>query len=256
MGPWIGSLIAVTVVSAVPLLVAVVLPSAEASLRGLVRRLIAFASGALLGAAFLHLIPESLADERVSAASPWLVLAGFFGFFLLERTLWAHQHEVASDVRHGLPPLAMLNVLGDAAHNAVDGMAIAAAFLTSTPLGLTTSLAVVLHEVPQEVGDYGILLHSGLTRRRAIQWNLVSAVSAVLGAIVVLLLGQRLISLAAAIVPFAAGGFIYIAAVDLIPQLRGESEAGAPSAAGTVRLLGLIAVGIALTALPLLFGHD
>jgi zinc and cadmium transporter len=240
----------------VPLIVAVALPSEATALRRIVQRLIGFASGALLGAAFLHLIPESLADARIATAAPWLVLAGFFGFFILERTLWAHQHELSGSVRHGLPPLATLNVLGDAAHNAVDGMAIAAAFLTSPSLGLTTSLAVLLHEVPQEVGDYGILLHAGLPRRRAILWNLLSAFSAVLGAVIVLVVGRRVAELAAAIVPVAAGGFIYIAAVDLIPRLRDESAVDTASALGTARLLLVIAAGIALTSLPLLFGHD
>jgi zinc and cadmium transporter len=251
-----GTLISVLIVSAVPLLVAMVLPRGEAELRRIVERLIGFASGALLGAAFLHLLPESFADERVAAIAPALVLTGFFGFFILERTVWAHQHEVTGTARHGLPPLALLNVLGDGAHNAVDGVAIAAAYLTSSSLGLTMTLAVMLHEVPQEVGDYGILLHAGLSRRQAILWNLVSAMCAVAGAAVVLVVGLRLAELAAVIVPVAAGGFIYIAAVDLIPQLRGESAIGTATAFGTARLLLVIGLGIVLTSLPLLVGHD
>jgi zinc and cadmium transporter len=253
--PVVGTLVSVLIVSAVPLFVAVALPRGEAELRKIVGRLIGFASGAMLGAAFLHMLPESFADERVAGIAPALVLTGFFGFFILERTLWAHQHDVAGSARHGLPALAMLNVLGDAAHNAVDGMAIAAAYLTGPALGFTTALAVLLHEVPQEVGDYGILLHAGLSRRRAILWNLASALSAVAGAAMVLIVGQRLDDLAAVIVPFAAGGFIYIAAVDLIPQLREESVAGTASALGTARLLFAIGMGIALTSLPLLLGH-
>jgi len=254
--PVVSALASVLLVSAVPLFVALGLPRGEAELHRIVYRLVGFASGALLGAAFLHLIPESLADERIAGAAPALILAGFFGFFILERTLWAHQHEVSGNARHGLPPLAALNVLGDAAHNAVDGMAIAAAYLTSPALGLTTTLAVLLHEVPQEVGDYGILLHAGLPRRRAILWNLLSALSAVAGAAIVLIIGQRVAELAAAIVPIAAGGFIYIAAVDLIPQLRGASTTEVATALDTARLLLVIGLGILLTSLPLLLGHD
>jgi zinc and cadmium transporter len=234
-------------VSAVPLVIAVLLPTNEASLRRLVRLLVGFAAGALLGAAFLHLLPESLTAAGGGARQGAIVLTGFFGFFILERYLWSHEHAAWRASRLQLPPLALLNVVGDGIHNMVDGMVIAAAYLTDASLGVATTLAVLLHEVPQEIGDLGILLHAGLPRRRAIAWNLASALVAIAGALGVLVVGARVTELTRVLVPFAAGGFIYIAASDLVPQLREEPADGRTSA-----LLAALALGVGLTALPLL----
>jgi zinc and cadmium transporter len=246
-----GALTGVLCVSAVPLGVALLLPRDPAALRRAVRWLVGFAAGALLGAAFLHLVPESFALFRSPTLASALVLVGFFASLLLERYLWQHQHDIADEPTRHLPPLAALNLFGDAAHNLVDGMVIAGAFLSDPALGITTTVAVLLHEVPQEIGDYGVLLHAGLSRRRAIVWNLASAVVAVLGTVVVLAAGPRLASLSAGLLPFAAGNFIYIAASDLIPRLRDEAQ--------PVRMRTLLlpmALGVVLTALPLLLGHD
>jgi zinc and cadmium transporter len=173
---------------------------------------------------------------------------GFFGFFILERYLWSHERAWRAS-RLQLPPLALLNVVGDGIHNMVDGMVIAAAYLTDASLGMATTLAVLLHEVPQEIGDLGVLLHAGLPRRRAIAWNLASALVAIAGALGVLVVGARVTELTRVLVPFAAGGFIYIAASDLVPQLREEPADGRTSA-----LLAALALGVGLTALPLLLG--
>jgi zinc and cadmium transporter len=242
-------LLAVALISATPFAISFILPRDEASLRRLVRWLVAFATGALLGTAFLHLIPEGLSSPVTQSTGGILVLAGFFGFFVLEHHLWRHQHEESAS-KPALHPVAMLNLLGDAAHNLVDGMAVAAAFLIEPAAGISTSIAVLLHEVPQEMGDYGVLLHSGLSRGRAIAWNLASAAVALIGAGVVLAFGTRFAAFSAALVPFAAGGFIYIAASDLIPRLREE-----PHLTQTGMLLFTIMLGILLTALPLLFEH-
>lgn len=237
----------VIVVSAVPLVVAWVLPADEATLRRTVRWLVCFAIGALLGAAFLHLIPEALSPPNDARAASVIVLGGFLAFFVLERYLWGHQHDLTAMGRARLPPLAALNLLGDGAHNFVDGMAIAAAYVTDRSLGVATTVAVLLHEVPQEIGDFGILLHAGLERRRAMWWNFLSGLIAVVGAAVVLVIGRHIAGFAVGLVPFSAGGFLYIAAADLIPQLREEGGArqdGSPLVA--------IPLGIALTSVPLL----
>lgn len=249
--PVVLALVSVLFVSAVPVVVALLLPRDPAALRRLIRWLVCFAVGALLGASFLHLIPEALSEPRSARATLAIVLGGFLAFFVLERYLWAHQHDLSATPRPGLPPLARLNILGDGAHNVVDGMAIAAAYLTSPSLGVMTSIAVLLHEVPQEIGDYGILLHVGLERRRAVAWNVASGLAAFVGAVAVLTIGPHVSGLARSLVPFAAGGFVYIAAADLIPQLREESGAAQSSTP-----LVAIPLGIALTLAPVLFRID
>jgi zinc and cadmium transporter len=214
----------------------------------LVRVLVGFAVGALLGAAFLHILPESLETSSNSRLIGGLALLGFFSFLELERHLWQHHHHRASRAdQRQLPPLAALNILGDAVHNAIDGMAIAAAFLTSPSVGMATSVAVALHEVPQEIGDYGVLLHAGLSRQRAIGWNLLSALAAFIGGVLVLLVGAYVADLSRTLLPFAAGGFIYIAASDLVPELITETDRGKSTA-----LLVAILLGTGVTLIPLI----
>jgi zinc and cadmium transporter len=241
------TLAAIALVSSIPLVVAVVLPREPASLQRIVRLLVAFAAGALLGAAFLHILPESFAQAASPGLAGGLALVGFLAFFVLERHLWRHRHGDVHTNENELPPLAALNVLGDAVHNVIDGMAIGAAFLTSPSLGVATSVAVALHEVPQEIGDYGVLLHAGLSRRRAIGWNLVSALAAFVGGVLVLLVGSYVAHLSATLLPIAGGGFIYIAASDLVPELMTGS-----GKERSVALLLAMLLGIAVTFVPLL----
>jgi zinc and cadmium transporter len=241
------TLVSVLVVSTVPLLVARLLPADDAALQRVVRWLVCFAVGALLGAAFLHLVPEALANGDDVRSSAGVLLAGFFVFFLLERYLWTHQHDIGQ-ARGRLPPLAALNLVGDGAHNLIDGMAIAAAYAADRSLGVMTTVAVLLHEVPQEIGDYGVLLQAGLPRRRAMECNLASGLIALVGAAVVLLVRPFVAGMVGFLVPFAAGGFIYIAAADLIPQLKDQAHL-----VGEGKLLLGIALGIAVTSIPLLF---
>jgi zinc and cadmium transporter len=245
---WIGALLSVAIVSAIPPVVAVTLPRGD-SLKRVVRWLVGFATGALLGTAFLHLIPDAFTGSARESAG-LLLLAGFFAFFLIERYVWRHRHGAPRDSRTPLPALATINLIGDALHNALDGMAIAAAFIVRPSLGVATTMAVVLHELPQEVGDFGILLHAGLTRNRALFWNVLSALAAFVGAVLVLLVGTRLVSFAAALIPVTAGGFLYIAASDLVPELKGN-DAGRHT--GT--LLIAIGAGVLLSALPLWLGN-
>ena len=182
--------------------------------------LVSFASGSLLGGAFLHLIPEALSpyDESVFI----VILVGIFVFFLLEKSLWKHCHEKECPVH----PFAYLNLFGDGLHNFIDGLIIAASFLVSIPLGTAATMAVISHEVPQEIGDFGILVYGGLSKSKALFYNFLTAITALVGAtfMYVLYVFSPFIPNMAYLLAFAAGSFIYIATTDLIPELRKEKN--------------------------------
>ena len=191
------------------------------SLSRLANVLVSFSVGSMLAVAWLDIIPEVSEALDPHQASAWL-LAGLFVFFALEKfTLWRHDHEELDPAHdpHHHPAWAMLMV-GDTLHNFVDGVMIAAAFLQSPALGVTTAVAVILHEVPQEVGDFLVLLHSGYTRRRALMLNLLSGLAAVLGGV----LGYFALDGMRDAVPYvlclSAASFIYIAMADLVPELH------------------------------------
>jgi len=177
--------------------------------------LVSFASGTLLGSAFFHLIPESLNpfDENAFLA----IVLGITVFFLLEKFLWRHCHERECPVH----PFAYLNIVGDGVHNLIDGMVIAASFLVNISIGIITTLAVVAHEIPQEIGDFGLLIFGGFTRKKALFYNFVSALIALLGAVVTYFSFTYIPNISY-LLAFAAGGFIYIATTDLIPELHKE----------------------------------
>ncbi len=187
--------------------------------------LVSFAAGALLGAAFLDLLPEAL--EHSGGVVLIYALIGVVTFYIIETFMfWYHCH-YGHHHHHKHPRVksfAYLNLVGDGVHNFVDGMIIAAAYLTSTTLGLTTTLAVILHEIPQELGDFGILIYGGFKRGKALFFNFLCAVSAIFGALAVYAFSARIEHLTEFLVPFAAGGFIYIASADLIPELHKETN--------------------------------
>jgi len=180
--------------------------------------LVSFASGSLLGGAFLHLIPEALSsyDESVFI----VILVGILVFFVLEKSLWQHCHEKECLVH----PFAYLNLFGDGVHNFIDGVIIAASFLVSIPLGTAATMAVISHEIPQEIGDFGILVYGGLSKNKALFYNFLTAITALVGAtfMYVLYVFSPFIPNVAYLLAFAAGSFIYIATTDLIPELRKE----------------------------------
>lgn len=182
--------------------------------------LVSFSVGALFGDAFLHIIPE-LIESQVAFASLF-ILAGIVIFFVLEKFVcWRHCH-VSTSKQHP-HPVAFMNLIGDGIHNFLDGALIAGSFLASVPLGITTTLAVVLHEIPQELGDFGVLVHAGFSPKKALFYNLLSASIAIIGCAVVLMLGNVVEGISGALLGIAAGGFVYIAGSDLIPELHKET---------------------------------
>jgi zinc and cadmium transporter len=201
---------------------------------------ISYAVGTLLGVALLALLPEALAALPPATALGTL-LAGVLTFFLLEKlVLWRHCHDSEGhECEVHTSSAASLVIIGDAFHTFVDGAIIAAAVVTSIPLGVTTALAVAAHEIPQEVGDVAILLRAGYSRGRALTLNVLSAAGGILGAIAMLLASQSVPLALPYVLAFAAGNFLYIAMADLIPDLhRGGVEGGA------IRQMALIGAGI------------
>lgn len=211
-------------------------------LRGSIRQqlvpvLISYAVGTLLGVALLALLPEALSTLEAPAVLGAL-LGGILGFFMLEKlVIWRHCHTSECDVHDASAPLILI---GGAVHNFADGCIIGAAVLSSIPLGLSTALAVAAHQVPQEVGDFAILLGAGYTRRRALVANTLAATTGIGGAVVIYLAAGWIPRTLPYILAFAAGNFLYVALSDLIPGLhRGTIELGA------VRQVVLIAAGVA-----------
>ena len=238
-------LASVTAVSLISFIGILFMGLKEAVVGRILMALVGFASGSLIGAAFFDLIPE--AAETGQAI--WLyIVAGILIFFVMEKFLyWRHCHDENCEVHN----FAYLNIIGDGIHNFIDGMLIAAGFLTSASLGYTTTLAVVFHEVPQELGDYGVLLYGGFGSRKALAYNFLSAITAIAGALVTYLLveGSNVQVLAELLVPFAAGGFIYIATTDLMPELHKRTQVKD----SVIQLVALL-LGIALMfSLGLLF---
>jgi zinc and cadmium transporter len=192
-------------------------------LQSIVPYLVALAVGVLLGDAFIHLIPDAIERSGSVSAVCLTVLLGVFTFFLLEKLVrWRHDHRVdfgTGDVR----PLARMNLIGDAIHNFVDGILIAGSLMVDPMLGFTTTLAIVAHEIPQELGDVGALVYGGYAPKRAVFYNFYCSLTVLAGVLFTLLLGQFAQSSLVFLLPVAAGGFIYIAASDLIPALHERS---------------------------------
>lgn len=197
--------------------------------------LVGFASGSLLGGAFFHLIPEAVFSS-MNDTSFMAITMGIAVFFLLEKFLWRHCHEREKCPVH---PFAYLNIIGDGIHNFIDGVIVAASFLTSVPLGITTSLAVVFHEIPQEIGDFAVLIYGGFTVKKALLYNLATAFTAMLGVLFTFAFQSQLPA-TYYLLGFAAGGFIYIASTDLIPELHKERKPLNSSLQFVALILGLV----------------
>jgi len=198
--------------------------------------IVGFAAGGLMGGAFLHLLPEAL--ELGKPANIFLyTLIGFSAFFLMERYLhWRHCHNGVCDVHI----FTYLNLIGDGIHNFTDGLIIAASFVTDVRLGIVTTLAVIFHEVPQEIGDFGILVYGGFSKFRALLCNFLCALAAILGALIGYALSNIASGVPVFLISFTAGGFIYIAASDLIPELHRQKDTKKANIAFGTFILGLL----------------
>lgn len=184
-----------------------------------------FASGVLLAIVFFDLFPEAV-EKNGNPADVFLFgLVGFLAFFLIERAFhWHHRHEGVSHQIPGPAPFRYLIMIGDLLHNFLDGTAVAATFLVSPALGIATSISVFFHEIPKEISDVSLLIHSGMTKKNAILFNMISAVAAFLGAIIAFLFAGKILPALGPFFAFAAGNFLYIASVDLIPEIQEETK--------------------------------
>lgn len=212
------TLIAVIAVSLISFIGIFFLSLKENLLKKYTHIFISLAVGALLGDAFIHLIPEMLNEFPNTKLGSLLIIIGILLFFIIEKFLHWHHHE--NDTEKHIHPVGKLILLTDGLHNLIDGIIIGASFLISIPIGFATTLAVILHEIPQEIGDFAVLINSGFSKKKALMLNFLSALAAILGAGIVLLFGKIAENSVLWILPIAAGGFIYIAIADLIPELQ------------------------------------
>lgn len=246
MAVYFYSIASVLVVSLISLIGIFTLSLSETILKKYLFALVSLAVGALLGDAFVHLIPEAF--ERISdpTSLSLAVIAGILIFFILEKILHWHHHDLEEDNHNHAPhPLGKLVLISDGVHNFIDGLIIGASYMVSIEVGIATTIAVILHEIPQEIGDFGVLLHAGYTKAKALWLNFASALLAVAGALVVLFLGNSVEKFSLWLIPITAGGFIYIAMSDLIPELHKTKVLRY----STVQLISIVLGVLAMVAL-------
>ncbi|MFA5877854.1 MAG: ZIP family metal transporter [Candidatus Staskawiczbacteria bacterium] len=225
-------------VSLLSLIGAFVLALKEKTLNKIVNFLVDLSVGVLMAVALLDLVPDAI--EKFGPENIFLyLLTGFFLFFLIEKLLhWRHCHDEHCEVHN----FAYINLLGESVHNLTDGLIIGAAFVASVPLGFATVFAVVLHEIPHEMGNFGVLIYAGFQKKKALMFNFLTGLTAVIGGAVGYYLSSYVGLTANFLLPFAAGGFIYIAASDLIPEGRKERNIKKSVAGFAIAVIGVLII--------------
>ena len=239
-----------TVVASLPSLIGIFAISLkEAILDRILFVFLSLSAGSILGAAFLDLLPEAvefLGEEQFSIVVFYITL-GFLSFFLLERFIYwyhGHVHGYESEVEEKMTvkKFAYLNVIGDGIHNLIDGMIIAASFFITIPVGLATTVAVIFHELPQEIGDFGVLVYGGFTRYKALLFNFLSALTAFVGVLISDYFSMHIENFVGFLMALAAGGFIYLAASELIPEIQKEENIGKSMIQFVLFILGIVLI--------------
>ena len=215
------TLLSVIIVSLLSFIGILALLMKKGLLEKIVLYLVSFAVGALFGDTFIHLLPEA-AKNGFSLTIASMVLTGILFSFIIEKIIhWRHCHvETSKNHPH---PFAYVNLIGDGIHNFIDGILIAGSYMVNIPTGIATTLAVILHEIPQEFGDFGILVYAGFSKMKALLFNFFTALTAVIGALLTLYLGNSIENLTLYLIPFTAGTFLYIAGSDLVPELHKQT---------------------------------
>lgn len=244
---WSYTLLSVFIVSLLSLLGLIAFPFGEEKIKKFLIWAVAFAAGTLLGDAFLHLIPEAYSDGA-SVGVSLAFLVGILAFFVLEKFIhWHHCHDI--DCQEHNATFSYVILIGDAAHNFIDGMIIAASYLVSIPLGIATTTAVIFHEIPHEIGDMASMIYGGFSKQKALGYNFLAGIVALLGAALVLASGIDVGHMTKYLIPFAAGGFIYVSSADIIPELHKSTKVS-----HSIAQLGCILGGIGVMYVLLILG--
>ena len=245
MFEWLFALISVFIVSSISLIGVLALGVNTKKLGKILLYLVSFSAGSLLGDAFIHLIPEAIEEIGLGISVSIWIIFGILASFSVERFLqWRHCHIPTSNEH--VHSFVYMNLFGDAIHNLIDGLIIGGSYLVSIPIGIATTLAVIFHEIPQELGDFGILIYGGFSKRKALRYNFLTALTAVGGVLVAIVLGSMLEGFTPLLIPFAAGNFIYIAGSDLIPEIRKDEPEPKKSALQAASIVLGVATMLAL----------
>lgn len=247
MNNFIWALVASIAVSLISLIGIFSLMIKEEWLNKILILLVGFSAGGLIGGAFLHLLPEALFESHDSIIFVYVIL-GFIFFFILERYIhWRHCHHTGGCDIHAF---TYLNIIGDSIHNFTDGLVIGTSFLVNTRFGFITTLMIIFHEIPQEIGDFGVLVYGGFSKTKALLYNFISALLCVLGTVIGYYLANKVGNFSSFIMPLVAGGFIYIAACDLIPELHKEADLKKTSFSVFFFFLGILFILLTKLILP------
>lgn len=218
--------------------------------------LVSFAAGALLGVTFFELLPEAIehAEEVAEGGAEiniflW-TLGGMLSFYLLDRGIhWYKYHQKINKGKHGSVNVSLV-ILGDSAHNFIDGLAIAVTYMVNPAVGIVTTIATIAHEIPQEIGDFAILLHEGMPRKKVLVINILSALLAIAGAGIAILIGERIEGIIPYALSLTSGFFLYIALSNLLPEIHGEEKKGYAIRESAFLILGVITIWLATTLIP------
>lgn len=242
------TIISVIIVSLISMIGLITLALSKNTLDKLITYLVGFATGTLFGGALIHLLPQAYASNLNSLYVSLLTIGGVATFFIMEKFFrWRHCHQPTT--KDHVHPLVPMNIFGDSMHNFIDGVLIAISYTVSIPLGIATTVAVLFHEIPQELSDFSIFIKGGLSVKKALMVNILSSSLSLIGALLALQLGKSIEGFTDALIPFTAGGFIYIAGSDLIPELHHNTELSK----SLIQLLMLILGVLVMTFLDLNF---
>lgn len=244
---FIYSLISVFIISLISLVGIFTLSIKESTIKKYIFIFVSLAIGALLGDTFIHLLPEAVEEIGNINYAFIAVMAGIFIFFVIEKFLHWHHHQDDSEEKH-IRPVGKMILVSDGFHNFLDGIIIGASYMISLPVGIATTIAVLLHEIPQEIGDFGVLLHAGYSKTKALFLNFLSALLSIVGVAAVFIIGETLENLSVWLLAVASGGFIYIALSDLIPELHHNEDHKKDF------IHTLIQIVVALTGVVLMYG--
>lgn len=221
---WLYSLISVTIVNFISLIGVFTLAIKDSILKKILIYFVSFSAGAIFGDVFIHLLPEIAKESGFTLPISFAFLFGITLSFLIEKIIcWNHRHHV-EESKHAIHKFTYMILIGDSIHNFIDGLAIGVSFLVNIPLGVATTIAVILHEIPHEIGDFGALIHGGFTKKKALIYNFISGLTAIAGTILALSVNNIVTNINPYLMAFAAANLLYIAGSDLIPELHKDPD--------------------------------